>query len=120
MFTKKWSRFLLENLLVFPNFPCTERTDFCSRLISVLHSRERARESVWLPGLSKQIEDMVTTCPTCCKYRQNHTEPMIASSLPEAWERLYHCCRLLLPILRSTSLHNTTSEKVVNHLKSFF
>ena len=34
--------------------------------------RERARESVWWPGLSKQIEDMVTTCPTYCNHRQNH------------------------------------------------
>ena len=41
--------------------------------------QERARKSVWWPGLSKQIEDMVTTYPTCCKYRQNHTEPMIAT-----------------------------------------
>ena len=45
--------------------------------------RERARKSVWWPGLSKQIEDMVTICPTCCKYRQNQAEPMITSPLPE-------------------------------------
>ena len=45
--------------------------------------RERARESVWWPDLSKQIEDMVTTCPTCCKHHKSHTEPMIATPLPE-------------------------------------
>ena len=44
--------------------------------------RERARESVWWPGLSTQIEDMVTTCTTSCKQRRNHAEPMMPTTLP--------------------------------------
>ena len=51
--------------------------------------RERRRESVWWPGLSIQVEDMVTTCPTCCKHRQNQADPMIASPLPERlWQKI--------------------------------
>ncbi|CAB3996246.1 Transposon Ty3-I Gag-Pol poly [Paramuricea clavata] len=94
--------------------------------------RERARESVWWPGLSKQIEDMVTTCPTCCKHRQNHAEPMIASPLPERhWQKIatdlfHHNGKYYVIALDYYSrffevapLKNTTSENVVNHLKSF-
>ena len=29
----------------------------------------RAQQSVWWPGLSKQLEELVTSCPTCCKER---------------------------------------------------
>ena len=51
--------------------------------------RERARESVWWPGLSKQIEDMVTTCPTCWNHRKNYAEPMIPTPLPERpWQKV--------------------------------
>ena len=37
--------------------------------------RERARQSVWWPGLSSQMEQMVKTCQTCCKF------PLIPSTL---------------------------------------
>ena len=45
--------------------------------------RERAKQSVWWPGLSKQIEDMVEKCDKCSKERQNRVEPMIPSDVPE-------------------------------------
>ena len=32
--------------------------------------RERVRDSVWWPGLRKQIEDMVTKCTTCRKQKE--------------------------------------------------
>ena len=32
--------------------------------------RERAKQSVWWPGLSKQIEDLVEKCDKCSKDRQ--------------------------------------------------
>ena len=41
--------------------------------------RERARESIWWPSLSKQIEDMVSTCPTCCKHLVASPNKMIGS-----------------------------------------
>ena len=95
--------------------------------------RERARESVWWPRLSKQIKDMITTCPTCCKHRQNHAEPMIASPLPERpWQKiatdLFHhngkdyiiAVDYYSRFFEVAPFKNTTSENVVNHLKSFF
>ena len=45
--------------------------------------RERSKQSVWWPGLSKQIEDLVEKCDKCSKERQNRVEPMIPSYVPE-------------------------------------
>ena len=45
--------------------------------------RERAKQGVFWPGLSKQLEDLVRECPTCIKNSKNHAEPMIPSSVPE-------------------------------------
>ncbi len=45
--------------------------------------RERAKQSAWWPGLSKQIEDLVDKCDKCSKERQNRVERMIPSDVPE-------------------------------------
>ena len=56
--------------------------------------RERGRESVWWPDLGNQIEDIIKICPTCCKHRKNHAEPMNATALPEdPGKRLSPCQR---------------------------
>ncbi len=45
--------------------------------------RQRAKISVWWPGISAQIKDTVEQCKTCCKHRQHHAEPLIPTPLPE-------------------------------------
>ena len=45
--------------------------------------RERAKNGVWWPNVSKQIENLVRECPTCIKTKANRAEPMISSQLPE-------------------------------------
>ena len=45
--------------------------------------RERAKISVWWPGLSAQIKVMVEDCTTCSKHRQQHPEPLMPTPLPE-------------------------------------
>ncbi len=45
--------------------------------------RQRAKISVWWPGISAQIKDTVEQCKTCCKHRQQHAEPLIPTPLPE-------------------------------------
>ena len=51
--------------------------------------RARARTSVWWSGLSTLIEQMVSKCVTCAKYRPVPTEPLMDSSFPSrSWERL--------------------------------
>ena len=44
---------------------------------------ERAKVSVWWPGLSHQLEEVVKQCPTCIKERVNPAEPVIPSELPD-------------------------------------
>ena len=51
--------------------------------------RERAQQSVWWPGLSTQLEELVKTCKTCCIHQQQRAEPLIPSELPELpWQKV--------------------------------
>ncbi|XP_044168232.1 uncharacterized protein K02A2.6-like [Acropora millepora] len=45
--------------------------------------RERAKGSVWWPGLSREIQDLVQQCRTCALHRDNKPEPLIATPLPD-------------------------------------
>ena len=45
--------------------------------------------SVWWAGISKQVENFVTRCPTCMKNTPPPVEPMLQSSLPShPWEKV--------------------------------
>ena len=37
--------------------------------------REKARDSVWWPNLSKQLVDLLKNCTTCCKFQKQAPEP---------------------------------------------
>jgi len=39
--------------------------------------RLRAQQSVWWPCLSKQLEELVTSCPTCSNECNQHAELLI-------------------------------------------
>ena len=55
----------------------------------IVKCRRRVKESVWWPGVSKQIADMVTNCRKCIKHRVPAREPMIPSAVPEGpWKTL--------------------------------
>ena len=95
--------------------------------------RERALDSVWWPGLSRQIKDMVTTCTTCSKQKRNHAEPMMPTTLPERpWQKIgvdlfHHSGKEYIIAVDYYSrffeiapLKNTTSESATNYLKLFF
>ena len=95
--------------------------------------RARARTSVWWPGLSTMIEQMVSKCVTCAKDRPVPTEPLMASSFPSRpWERLamdlfeIHGKVYLIVIdyysrwIESKRLDNLSSESVVYVLKEIF
>lgn len=45
--------------------------------------RQRAKVSVWWPGISAQIEAIVEHCEICCKYRQQQVGPLLPTPLPE-------------------------------------
>ena len=57
--------------------------------LGISKCRSRASTAVWWPGLSKEIEEMVSTCHTCPKVRPEPTETLMAASFPSRpWERV--------------------------------
>ena len=46
-------------------------------------SRLQDKEAVWWPGLSRQIEDMVSSCRVCARHRINKPEPLCQTVFPE-------------------------------------
>lgn len=55
----------------------------------IVKCRLRASISVWWPGISQQIKEMIQKCHTCCENFQIRSEPMIPSTLPQRpWEKI--------------------------------
>ena len=99
----------------------------------IVKCRARARESVWWPGLSVELQEMITNCRVCTKERTQHPEPLIPSELPELpfqkvgtdlfeWEK--HTYLLLMDyysrFIEIALLSRPTTAEVINHLKSIF
>ncbi len=49
----------------------------------IVRCRLRAQLSVWWPGISKQIADLVKRCPECTRDAIPNKEPLMPTSLPE-------------------------------------
>ncbi|KAJ8030205.1 hypothetical protein HOLleu_26545 [Holothuria leucospilota] len=69
------------------------RRDILSKIhqghLGITKCRSRARSSVWWPGMSKMIEEMVKDCEICRKYNPPKTEPLLPTALPSrAWEQV--------------------------------
>ena len=66
--------------------PTSLRLDILERLHSghqgISKCRERARQSVWWPGLGRQLEEVIRSCTKCCKDRPQAPEPLIPSIFP--------------------------------------
>lgn len=45
--------------------------------------RMRAQSSVWWPGISRDIAQMIHCCPTCIKVNRQPREPLITTKLPD-------------------------------------
>ena len=95
--------------------------------------RERAKQSVFWIGLSKQIEDLVNNCRKCAKFRSDQAEPLITSDFPNRpWQTVgtdlfdYKGNQYLLLVdyfsryIEIAKLTSTTSAAIVNHMKSIF
>ena len=51
--------------------------------------RERARQSIWWPGLSKQLEELVKSCPDCYRVQKERAQPLVPSVFPELpWQKV--------------------------------
>lgn len=95
--------------------------------------RERARQSMWWPGLSQQINKLVLNCRVCIKERTNYTEPLMPSDLPaRPWQKLGADLltlkeKMFLLVVSYYSryvevanLSLTNSADITAHLKSMF
>ena len=72
--------------------PSVLRLDILDKLHSghqgISKCRERARQAVWWPGLSRQLEELVCNCPKCCRERHQHPEPLMTTELPNLpWQK---------------------------------
>ena len=99
----------------------------------VVRCRSRAQSSVWWPGLSRQLEELVRSCTACAVERRNPSEPMIASeTVLRPWQKVgtdmfvYKKATYLLVVDYASSyveiakLSATTSPDVILHLRSIF
>ncbi|KAL1265233.1 hypothetical protein QQF64_003260 [Cirrhinus molitorella] len=73
--------------------PASMRSSVLNKLheghLGLVKCRERARQSVWWPGLSHQLKEIVHNCRTCLKERQNPKEPLMPTQFPDRpWQRL--------------------------------
>lgn len=94
---------------------------------------ERAKQSVWWPGIRKDLNDLVENCTICCKHRPQHVEPLMPTPLPDRpWQRVatdlfewkkssyllvvdYYC-----RFIEIAKLTTTSSNDIIRHLKSIF
>ena len=95
--------------------------------------RERARQSVWWPKISKDLEKLVKNCPQCIKHQSQQVEPLIPTQLPSLpWQRvaadIFHWKgdNYLLIVdyysrfIEIAHLDHMTAEEVISRTKSIF
>ncbi|KAL1250489.1 hypothetical protein QQF64_018285 [Cirrhinus molitorella] len=101
--------------------------------LGITKCRERAKQSIWWPGLSKELMKMIDTCDTCARERVNLKETLIPSEFPSrprstaAADLFQIDSKHHLVIVDCFSryfevakLSSTTSEAVIEHFKSIF
>ena len=113
------------------------RADILQRIHSghqgITKCRARASQSVWWPGMSKEIENLVRNCTTCCKTQVQFAEPLITTNFPKLpWQRVgtdlfeYKGTQYVLVIdyfsryIEIAKLSSTSSDAIITHLKSMF
>lgn len=117
--------------------PTTMRTETLEKIHrghqGIQKCRLQAKNSVWWPGISKDINNFVSSCPECKKHAILPREPLISTPLPNyPWKRV--ACDLF-ELAKTTyilvvdyfsryvevqSLNSTTSTSVISVLKAIF
>lgn len=94
---------------------------------------ERAKQSVWWPGIRKQLEETINRCAICSQHRTQHAEPLLPTNFPDyPWQKVasdlfqWKNSSYLLVVdyysrfIEIAKLSTTTSTAVITHLKSIF
>ena len=122
------------NRLIIPQ---AMRKDILQRLhdghLGITKCRERARQSVWWPGLNRHLQDLLYQCRICSRDKANGAEPLIPTQLPHLpWQKVatdlfdFKGTPYLLIVdyfsryIEIAQLKGTTAKDVVNHAKSVF
>ena len=87
---------MIDDLLLYDDrlvIPVEMRMDMLNKIhhghFGMTKCRARTQQSVWWPGLSLAIQDLVGNCSTCREQLPDQREPLMASPLPDkAWERV--------------------------------
>lgn len=93
----------------------------------------RAQQSMWWPGVTKQIKQRVENCATCAREAHNAPEPLLTTLLPERpWQRVavdlfqkdnamyIVCIDYFSRYIEVANLTTTTTAHVTAKLKSIF
>ena len=93
--------------------------------------RRLAIQSVWWPGVSKNIKELIENCKICCQTTRKHPEPLAPSVMPERpWQKIaadlmeFKKVQYLVVVdyysryIELSKLESTTSQSVINHMKS--
>ena len=117
--------------------PSSLRHDMLDRLHTghqgITKCRRRALQSVWWPGLSRQLEELITNCAECCRTRNQNAEPLMPAPFPELpWQKVasdlfvWKNSHYLLVIdyfsryIEVAKLTSESSASVIKHMKSIF
>jgi hypothetical protein len=95
--------------------------------------RELARQSIWWPGLSKQLEELIQNCRECLKAQQQRPQPLTPTPLPALpWQKvasdLFEWNQSVYVLIvdyysryiEIARVNRPTTAEVVTHLKSLF
>jgi len=101
--------------------------------LGIVRCRERARQSVWWPGLARQLQEFIENCTACRLNEKNRAEPLIPTQLPELpWQKvasdlLEYKGNMYLVVtdyysryVELAKLTCITSPSIIGHLKSIF
>ena len=120
---------IVDDLLLYDErlvIPVNLRMDMLNKIhhghLGMTKCRARAQQSVWWPGLSLAIQDLVGNCQTCKEQLPDQREPLMASPLPDkAWERVgsdlfeYRAKTYLLMVF---SLDRSPSSQEIGHQRN--
>ena len=129
---------LVNNLLLYESrivIPSALRQDVLEKLHEghqgIVKCRRRAVQSVWWPGVSKNIKELIDNCRICCQTTKNHPEPLIPTPMPaRPWQRIatdlmeFKKVQYLVVVdyysryIELSKLESTLSASIINHLKS--
>ena len=117
--------------------PQSIRTEILQKLHSghqgITKCCDRAKQSVWWPGISKQIEETVQKCLRCCQHLTQRAETLLPTVFPDyLWQKVevdlfaFKGSSYLLLIdyysryVEMSKMHSTTSAAVIQRMKSIF